>query len=127
MGKKILTSLMNEMVKKKLYFSEEGTEVTGQMTFIVKAMCMTSESDEPIPQDFTFQAASPEDAKARAMEVSKEMGHTSCQIQNVKMVPNSGEELNKYGSGDAMNADDNATDGQVMPSDVSDELPNLDA
>ena len=122
--RKIASELLSEMVKGKLY--EDGTEVTGQKTFIVNAMCMTPEAEDAIPQEFTVQAASPEDAKARAMAMSKEMNHTSCRIQDVTMVPNSGEELNDYGKGSAMNADPSSTNGQVMPSDVAD-VPDGDA
>jgi len=124
MTKKVVSELMNEMVKGKLY--ESGTDVTGHKTFIVNAMCMTSEAEDPIPQEFTVQASSPEEAKKRAMEMSKEMNHSSCRISGVEMVPNSDEERNHYGSGSALNADPSSTDGQVMPSDVAD-VPNGDA
>ena len=124
-GQKVVSSLMNEMVKAKLY--ESGTEVTGHTTYIVSAMCMTDEAEDAIPQQFSLQASSPEEAKRRAMEISKEMGHKSCRISDVKMVPNSDEELNRYGSGSALNADPEAMAGQVKPSDISSSLPDGDA
>lgn len=118
---------MNEMVKNKLYSEENtGTEVTGDKTFIVKAMC-TNSSDEEIPQDFTVQASSPEDAKSRAMSMSKEMDHKSCKVSGVDLVPNSDEALHKMGSGSALNANPSDTADQVLPSEVSADLPNGDA
>lgn len=124
----IVSSLVSEMVKGKLYGeAEDATAVVGTKTYIVNTMCTTDESEDPIPQDFTVQANSPEQAKTQAGVMAKEAGKKSCKVQNVEMVPNSGEELNDYGSGSALNANSNADDGQVKPSDISSDLDNGDA
>ena len=123
---KLMSDLYEKMVKNNL-FENDATVVHGMKGYVVKAMCTTDENDEPTPQEFTVQASSPEQAKTGAMLMSKEIGHKSCRVTSVDLVPNSGEELNNYGSGKDMGADAGAMAGQVKPSDVSSELDNLDA
>lgn len=123
---KLMSDLYEKMVRENL-FENEAPKVHGMKGYIVKAMCTTPEDDEPVAKEFTVQASSPNEAKTGAMLMSKEMGHTSCKITRVDMIPNSGEELNNYGSGKDLGADDSETAGKVKPSDVSKELPNLDA
>ena len=118
---------MYEEVVRKGLFENDAPVVHGMKGYIVQAMCTTEEDPEGTPQEFTVQASSPNEARVGAMKMSKEMGHKSCKISSVDLVPNSGEELNNYGSGKDMGADDSETKGQVKPSDVSKELPNLDA
>jgi len=124
MNKKIASELLSKLVKEELY---EGTEVQGNKTYIVKTMCMHDGNPDEVPQEYSFQTNSPEQAKTMAQAQAAKAGAKSCKIQDVSMVPDSGEELQKMGSGSSLNADKSATDGQVMPTDVSKDLPNDDA
>ncbi len=129
--RRIATEIFNEEVRKKLYPKEEnyggGTEVTGMKTYIVKGQCRTHENpDNDIPQEFTLQAKSPEDAKRRAMEISKEMNHKSCSIEDINMVVDPIDN-GQFGLKRSLGQSADATSGQVKPSDVSGKLPNLDA
>lgn len=128
---KVASQIFNEEVRKKLFPKDEneggGTKVTGMQTFIVKGMCRTSENpDEEIPQEFTLQAKSAEEAKARASQISKEMNHSSCKIVDVNTVVDPIDN-GQFGLGKSLGQDPSAEDGQVKPSDVSKKLPNLDA
>lgn len=128
---KVASEIFTEEVRKKLFPKSEnnggGTEVTGMNTFIVKGMCRTSENpDSDIPQEFTLQAKSAEEAKTRALAISKEMNHVSCKIVGVNVVIDPIDN-GQFGLGKALGQNSNATNGQVKPSDVSKTLPNLDA
>jgi hypothetical protein len=122
----MLSDIYEKLVKESL-FENDAAKVHGMKTYIVKTMCMGKEEDEAHAQEFTVQASSPEEAKKGAMLQAKEMDFQSCKVTGVDLVPNSGEELNDYGSGKDMNPDAGAMSGQVKPSDVSSELPNQDA
>jgi hypothetical protein len=129
MKSKIASQIFTEEVRKKLFGENNGggTEVTGMMTFIVKGMCRTSENpDAEIPQEFTLQAKSAEDAKARAMAISKEMNHSSCKIVDVNTVVDPIDN-GQFGLGKSLGQSNDAENGQVKPSDVSKKLPDLDA
>lgn len=121
----LISDLYEKMVRENL-FENEVTQVMGKKGYIVKAMCSVDDSD-PAPQEFSVQASSPEQAKSAAMMMSKEMGHKSCKVTGVDLVPNSSEELNDYGSGEDLGSDKDAMSGQVKPSDVSQDLDNQDA
>lgn len=124
---KLISDLYEKMVRENL-FENDSAVVHGMKGYIVKLTCMQDESDEEKMIEITVQASSPEQAKSAAMKIaSDEMGHKSCRVTGVDLVPNSGEELNNYGSGKDMNTDDSQTAGKVMPSDVSGSLDNLDA
>lgn len=118
--KKVMSDIYERIVKESLFEDENtSTEVLGNSGYIVKAMCTTPENEEAFQQEFSVQAESPEAAKTAAMIMSKEMGHTTCQVSSVDLIPNSDEALNNYGSGEDLNTDDSKTSGLVTPSDVS--------
>ena len=124
---KSVSDIYEKMVRENL-FENDSTMVHGMKGYIVKMMCMQDGSDEEKMMDLTVQASSPEQAKSAAMKMaSHEMGHKSCRVMGVDMIPNSGEELNNYGSEKDMGADDSRTAGKVMPKDVSSDLDNHDA
>ena len=123
----MLSDMYEKVVREGLFNENDSAEVHGMKGYVVRAMCTTAEDDEPGPQEFAVQASSPGQARTAAMGMSKEMGHKTCKVTSVDLVPNSGEELNNYGSGKDMGADSGAMAGQVKPTDVSKELPNLDA
>ena len=123
---KVMSDLYEKMIRESL-FENDNSMVHGHKTYIVKAMCMMKDSDEEVHEEFTVQASSPEQAKTAAMKMAMEMGRKSCKATGVDMVPNSGEELNNYGSGKDLGADDSQTAGKVKPSDVSPDLDNHDA
>lgn len=118
--------MYEKMVRESL-FENEAPKVLGMKGYVVRAMCATEENEDGSPQEFTVQADSPAAAKSAAMKMSTEMGHKSCKVTSVDLVPNSGEELNNYGSEKDLGTDSDAMAKQVKPSDVSSELPNLDA
>lgn len=115
---KLVSNLYQKLVRESL-FENDSTMVHGNKTYIVHLTCTQDSSDEEKMMSLSILADSPEKAKTAAMKIaSDEMGHESCKITGVEMVPNSDEEKNDYGSGKDMNADPKAkTAGLVKPSD----------
>lgn len=125
--KSFSTEMYQKVVQETLFKEEEVSAVKGHKTFIVHMTASTLENEEPQEHQLSFQASSAGEAKSMAMIQAGERDYKNAKITGVDMVPNSGEELDNYGSGQPLGLDSDNEKGQVMPSDVSKDLPNGDA
>lgn len=90
--KKINTALLEKLVSSSLLeddmmgddSSVDMSPSEGVFDYVVKAMC-SSEEGEETEQEFMVQAADPEEAKMKVMDMAKESGYSTCQITSVEL------------------------------------------
>jgi hypothetical protein len=101
-------------------FKDDTNTAVGTTGYEVKIRFTPQMSDVPQVASLAIRADSPEQAKAQAMQVATDMGHTNVSVLDVTVIPTPDKPDDKP----AINVQPDTLAGIVMPSDVHPGLSN---